>query len=185
MTVGEASLFFALLTLACWATIATTCCLAVAMRVGFSSFATVAFATISEIGLWLASLVAAVATAGSLYYSLVAHFPPCELCWYQRICMYPLAPVLFVAAIRRDRSVWVYVVPLASFGAVISAYHAQLQAFPRERTFCSQISPCTIRYVWEVGFVSLPHMALAAFGFVIVMTLVARHDRAPHLQPGR
>ena len=49
--------------------------------------------------------------AGSLYYSMVAEFVPCELCWAQRICLYPLAIILLVAALRRDRKVWTYVVP--------------------------------------------------------------------------
>src|SRR4051812_10965964 len=54
---------------------------------------------------WLAALVAVVATCGSLYLSEVAHFVPCTMCWYQRIAMYPLAPMLVVAAWRRDRGI--------------------------------------------------------------------------------
>ena len=50
----------------------------------------------------LGAVVAVLATAGSLWYSEGAHFPPCELCWYQRIAMYPLALVLVMAAVRRD-----------------------------------------------------------------------------------
>ncbi len=53
-------------------------------------------------------------------------------------------------------------------------YHSQLQAFPDQGSFCSTITPCTTRYVWEFGFVSLPLMALTAFVFIIAMTLVAR-----------
>ncbi|NDE79574.1 MAG: disulfide bond formation protein B, partial [Actinobacteria bacterium] len=61
--------------------------------------------SVHEVSLWLAWLVAAVATAGSLYFSEIADYVPCRLCWFQRVCMYPLAGILLVAAIRRDRNV--------------------------------------------------------------------------------
>ena len=35
--------------------------------------------------------VAGVATLGSLYFSEIADFVPCRLCWFQRILMYPIA----------------------------------------------------------------------------------------------
>ena len=63
---------------------------------------------------WLSFLVAAGATAGSLYFSEVANFVPCRLCWFQRTAMYPLSVILLVAAIRRDRGARWYVVPLAA-----------------------------------------------------------------------
>ena len=69
---------------------------------------------VDDAALWIAFLVAAVATAGSLYFSEVANYIPCRLCWFQRIAMYPLAVILLVAAIRRDRGVRWYVVPLAA-----------------------------------------------------------------------
>src|SRR6478609_10077902 len=107
-------------------------------------------ATIAESSTWLAWLVAAVATAGSLYFSEVAHFTPCKLCWYQRIAIYPLSIVLLVAAIRRDRHVGWYVIPVATIGALFAAYQTQLQAFPHQHSsFCSLTEPCTTRYVWE------------------------------------
>lgn len=125
--------------------------------------------------------VALVTTLGSFYYSEVAHLVPCRLCWYQRIARYPLSFTLLVGALRHDRRVWLYAVPQAAVGAAFAVYHTQLQAFPKAGSpFCTTAEPCTVRYVWEFGFVSLPFMALAAFAFVITMTLVARaHVTAP------
>ena len=71
---------------------------------------------VQRIALWLAFTVAAGATAGSLYFSEVEHFVPCRMCWFQRIFMYPLAIVLLVAAIRKDRAVKYTAVPLAAIG---------------------------------------------------------------------
>jgi disulfide bond formation protein DsbB len=112
----------------------------------------------------LAWIVAATATAGSLYFSEVKHFPPCPLCWYQRIFMYPLVVLLAIAILRRETAISVYLLPLVAIGAGFSIYHYQLEWFPsQESGFCSTAVPCTVRWVWELGYVSLPLLALAAF----------------------
>lgn len=119
-------------------------------------------------GRWLAFGVAAIATAGSLYYSQVAGFVPCELCWYQRIAMYPLAAVLLIAAVSRE-DVGKYVVPIAAIGLLISVYHYQLEMFPEQSSVCSAGIPCSVRHVEQFGFVSIPFMA--GCGFIAVIAL--------------
>jgi disulfide bond formation protein DsbB len=73
--------------------------------------------------LWLAFVVSATATAGSLFFSQVAHFVPCELCWFQRICMYPVALLTLLAALANDYRVARYLLPLPVIGAGFSVYH--------------------------------------------------------------
>ncbi|MFC4453247.1 disulfide bond formation protein B [Deinococcus sonorensis] len=70
--------------------------------------------------LYLAWVVSMVATIASLYFSEVRHFVPCVLCWFQRICMYPLVLVLGAAALRSDLGGRVYALPLALAGWVIA-----------------------------------------------------------------
>ncbi len=174
MSTAQVSVFFALLALACWGATITVVGLAVFNRRRRDRAMLSLFDDVRRIGLWLAWLVALVTTLGSLYYSEVAHFTPCKLCWYQRIAMYPLVIVLLVAALRRDRGIAWYVVPVATIGALFAVYQTQLQAFPHQHSsFCTLTEPCTVRYVWEFGFVSLPFMALSAFVFIITMTIVA------------
>lgn len=128
----------------------------------------------------LSWLVALVATAGSLWYSEVVGFTPCPLCWVQRIFMYPLVLVLGLALLRRDQGGRFYGLALALPGAGFAAYHAWLQASPStDSAFCTLDAPCTVRHVWEFGFVSLPFMALAGFAFVAVMLAVAGSGAAP------
>lgn len=141
----------------------------------------------SESRLWLAWLIAAVATAGSLYYSEVVGFVPCRLCWFQRIAMYPLSVVLLVAALRRDVAVRWYALPVAAVGALISSYHYLLQWFPQlETASCDPTAPCAAFYVREFGFVSIPFMALMGFLAIVVGLLPitasdGEHDRpSPH-----
>ncbi len=109
----------------------------------------------------LAVVVAVGATVGSLYLSEVAHLVPCRYCWYQRIAMYPLALVLVVAVATRDRGVRRYAVPLAGVGLAFSTWHYLLQVFPslEDATACNILNPCTVRYAWKFGFVSIPYMA--------------------------
>jgi disulfide bond formation protein DsbB len=85
-------------------------------------------------GLWLAALVATVATVGSLYFSESAGYIPCQLCWYQRIAMYPLAVILWIAAVRKDRHVIWYVLPIAATGAGIAAWHRLIELRPQLET---------------------------------------------------
>lgn len=184
MSTATVSLFVALLSLLCVAGVVVVGVLALVHRNRPASPVAQVYEDLPPVALWLAWVVALVTMLGSLYFSDVAGFVPCKLCWYQRIAMYPLAVVLLVAAVRRDRSVWVYVVPVAAIGAAISTYHTQLQAFPDQASgFCTLEAPCTERYVWEFGFVSLPFMALSAFAFIIVMVLVARVPPGPGSSP--
>jgi disulfide bond formation protein DsbB len=116
--------------------------------------------------------VATLATAGSLYFSEIAHYTPCILCWYQRIAMYPLVLILGIAAWRRDLGIRVYAVPVAVVGAIISTYHYFLEWFPQIDTgACSAGVPCTQVWFREFGFVSLPFLALIAFLLIITFLL--------------
>jgi disulfide bond formation protein DsbB len=123
-------------------------------------------------GPWLALAVALTATVGSLVYSEYYLFRPCLLCWYQRIAMYPLVPILAVGAWRRDPGVAWYGLPPAIVGLGISIYHYLLEAFPGwgGATSCSVDVPCNVRYVNEFGFVSIAFMA--GCGFIAVIGLM-------------
>jgi disulfide bond formation protein DsbB len=123
--------------------------------------------------LLVAWIVAIVTTAGSLYYSLHAGYVPCELCWYQRIAMYPLVAVLGVGWLRRDRFAWMTVLPFVAVGAPLSLYHWLVERVPSfaEGSSCSVVAPCTAPYFEKLGFVTLAWMCLS--GFLLIATLVA------------
>jgi disulfide bond formation protein DsbB len=120
----------------------------------------------------LGFVVALVATTGSLYYSEHAGFIPCQLCWYQRILMYPLVIVLGVAALRKDRRVWMTALPFVVIGAGMSTYHWLVERVPAfaESSSCSLEAPCTAPWFEKLGFVTLAWMALS--GFLLIGTLM-------------
>ncbi len=177
MTVSTATTFFSLLALGCvtfavfWLTLTA---LAPALP-GAAELRERVRESIGETGLTLAFLVALTSMLGSLYYSEVANFEPCKLCWYQRIAMYPLALLLGIAAWRRDLAVRFYAYPLAAAGAVVAVYHYLLQRFPSLDTgACSATVPCSSPYVnFEFGIVTIPFMALAGFAAILVLVWIA------------
>jgi disulfide bond formation protein DsbB len=176
--------FFAMMSLFVLGGTAITILLMVARRSNPTSAAGLLADDIAHNAVWLAFAVALGTTLGSLYLAEIAHFTPCVLCWYQRICMYPVAVALLVGGLRRDDAVWNYVLPPALIGAFIAIYHTQLQMFPHQHLACSPTEPCTIRYIWEFGFVSIPFMSLSAFAFIITMMILARaRNRAPESDP--
>lgn len=115
-----------------------------------------------------ALVVAVLGTAGSLYFSQIAGFPPCVLCWYQRIALYPLIPIITVGYLLKDKNLPYYVLPLSLTGLLISIYHNLLywKIIPESLAPCVQGISCTTKYISWFGFVTIPFLALLAFIFV-------------------
>jgi disulfide bond formation protein DsbB len=116
--------------------------------------------------LWAAFVVAAIATGGSLFFSEVAHFVPCELCWYQRICMYPLSIITLLAALAGDYRVARYLLPLPLVGACVSVYHLLVEngvVGQSSACFVSAPGGCATKWINEFGYVTIPTLALTGF----------------------
>lgn len=114
---------------------------------------------------WLAALAA---TLGSLFFGEVMQLPPCTLCWYQRICMFPLALLLPVGIVLRDpRVVW-YCLPLVVAGIGVALYHNGIDygLIPEELAPCTEGVSCKERPIEWLGFVTIPALALAAFAAI-------------------
>ena len=130
---------------------------------------------IGEVALPLAFAVALTTTLGSLYMSEVAKFPPCILCWYQRICMYPLVILIGVGWLRQDAAAKWYALPLVVIGAGISTYHYLIERFPDQVSFsCNTDVPCSTVWIWKFHFLSIPGMAWVGFLLIGTLLLLAR-----------
>jgi len=180
MSVATMSLFFALLTVVANVVVVVAVVLAVSAR--FSERAAAGLRWLRDMvdgaSLALAAIVGLVATLGSLYLSEIAHFPPCQLCWYQRIAVYPLPVILGIAAWRRDFGIRPYAIALAAIGSAISIYHYQLERFPDQSSLsCSVDVPCTTVWIWRFHYISIPFMALSGFALIITLLLLGPSDR--------
>ncbi|HET7168974.1 MAG TPA: disulfide oxidoreductase [Candidatus Limnocylindrales bacterium] len=175
MSATTVELFYAILAVAAMITIAALAVLRLLALVSDAArerYDDVA-ATIAPHALSLAWFVALLATTGSLYFSEIAGFTPCTLCWYQRIAMYPLVVILAIGAARRERAAAWYAGALAGIGAVISAYHVALEWIPSLDTgACAASTPCTLVWFRMLGFISLPTLALTAFLLILTLLIV-------------
>ncbi|SDM38702.1 disulfide bond formation protein DsbB [Halogranum gelatinilyticum] len=127
----------------------------------------------SRLVLAVSTFVASVATAGSLYFSLGLGLVPCELCWYQRILMYPLVVVLGVATLDGNSRVWRTGLPLSLLGMGIAAYHSYLQINPSIGATCGVGGGCaSILYPMAGGLLTIPRLSLVGFVLVTACLLV-------------
>jgi disulfide bond formation protein DsbB len=135
--------------------------------------------------LWAAFVVAAIGTGGSLFFSEIAHFFPCELCWYQRICMYPLSITTLLVAIFGDHRAARYLLPLPVVGAGVSIYHILIEnrviAEPHQ-CLASAAGGCATKWINEFGYITIPTLALTGFalltGFLALAAAGGEDDAA-------
>lgn len=122
----------------------------------------------------LSLIVALAGTLGSLFYSEIAGYEPCKLCWYQRIFMYPLPFLFGVSLWKKDLGVIKYAVALSIVGGTIALYHYLMQTgvLPGACGVVGYSVSCSQRFVMEMGYITIPMMSLSAFGLIIALLLV-------------
>jgi disulfide bond formation protein DsbB len=114
--------------------------------------------------LWAAFVVAAVATGGSLFLSQVAGFVPCELCWFQRICMYPLSILTLFLAWHGDNRTTRYLLPFPVIGGCVSIYHILVENHVVATPAACQVGAgCTVKWIDYFGYMTIPTLALTGF----------------------
>lgn len=127
----------------------------------------------SEQLLFFSWVISVIATAGSLFFSEVMNFIPCDLCWFQRIFMYPLVIVLGVAVMKKDTTASLYSAILSGIGGTIALYHYLLEKVPALSSLdnCG-IIPCTFPYINWLGFITIPFLSLIAFTLIFILSLM-------------
>lgn len=133
----------------------------------------------SQTLLYSAWFLATVAMAGSLFFSEVMKLPPCVLCWYQRISMYPLVFVLGVSILRRDGSAKFYGLPLSLVGLSIAIYHNLLyyKIIPESIVPCTSGVSCTSKQIEWLGFITIPFLSLVAFALITVALALIKGNK--------
>lgn len=127
--------------------------------------------------LFLCWLLVSVSTTISLFFSSVLEYEPCVLCWYQRICLFPLIFIFAVGLFPNfDRSVIKYALPLTIVGGLIALYHSLLYAgiIPEDIQPCSKGVSCTEKYFELFGFVSIPMLSFIAFTTLTTLLIILK-----------
>ena len=126
--------------------------------------------------LFLCWLVSSISTMASLFFSYVMGFAPCVLCWYQRICLFPLVIILAVGLFPLDKSVVKFALPLAIAGWLTAFYHNLLYSgvIPETIQPCSQGVSCTEKYIELFGFLTIPMLSLLSFSTIITLLIILK-----------
>lgn len=124
---------------------------------------------------WLIALIAMLMT---LYSSEVALIPVCHLCWYQRICIYPLSIILAIAVFHDDRHIYIYAIPLAVVGAFFALYQYLIQMIPNwgPIEFCTAGPDCRQIYFQLFGFINYPFLSLLACLLIIFLLFLSKNS---------
>ncbi|MDD5175006.1 MAG: disulfide bond formation protein B [Sterolibacterium sp.] len=125
--------------------------------------------------IFAAWLVASVSTLGALFFGEVMQLPPCVLCWYQRIFMFPLVLILPIGLFPFDRKVVCYALPLAVLGWLFAVFHVLLVAgvIPESIKPCTQGVPCSQKVIEWFGFVTIPLLSVVAFSAIVALFVLA------------
>ncbi len=119
-------------------------------------------------------LVSSVSALGALFFSEIMQLPPCALCWYQRIFMFPLVLILPIGLFPFDRKVVRYALPLAVVGWLVAVFQMLLVAgiVPEKLEPCMQGVPCSETVIEWFGFVTIPLLSVTAFSTIIALLLL-------------
>jgi len=131
--------------------------------------------------IFVAWLIAAVSTMTSLFFSEIMHLEPCVLCWYQRICIFPLAIILLIGLFPLDKKIIKYALPFAVIGLGFTLYHIALfyGFIPEGLKPCSKGIPCDDDSMVLFGFLPIPLLSVVAFSAIIALLLTAQSRIKP------
>jgi disulfide bond formation protein DsbB len=133
--------------------------------------------------LYVAWTIAIIGTMASLYSSAVKGFEICHLCWYQRICLYPMVIMLGMACYEQSFAIAKYLLPLSLIGMLLALYQYLEQMIPGFAPIdvCGDGPSCNAIHMKLWGFVTLPLLSLLAFlAIALCLTLICcvHKDRA-------
>lgn len=105
-----------------------------------------------------------------LFFSEWLKLPSCDLCWYQRMAMYPLLLILGIGMYRKGPFVSAYAFPFTCSGLLLAVYQIVIQTFPASETqICSVGVPCTEDHLNLFGFITIPMLSFVGFLAIIIL----------------
>ncbi|PCI93967.1 disulfide bond formation protein B [Candidatus Aerophobetes bacterium] len=129
-----------------------------------------------KICLYIAWLLSTLAFIGSIYYSEIRHYYPCTLCWYQRICLYPLVIILGVAFFRQVYDVFAYAIAFPAFGLFFSLYHLAIQHIKGFTSLhlCSSLISCSAILDAGLGYITIPMLSFVTNLAIFILLFYTR-----------
>lgn len=137
---------------------------------------------VAEYALMAAWILALIATLAALYSSEILQMPVCVLCWYQRVCIFPLAIQLGIATFRNDYRIGIYTLPLAILGAVVAIYQYLIQMIPALAPFTpcrADVNGISCEAIdWQLfGFITFPFLSFVTCALITVLLIICYKKR--------
>lgn len=110
---------------------------------------------------------------GSLFFSEVMKFTPCNLCWYQRLCVYPMAFIIITGLYLKSKDTVLFLLPFSVAGLSISVYHNLIYyKLVTVIVPCSESAPCTQQQLNWLGFITIPLLSLVTFFVLFGLNII-------------
>ncbi|MBT7610379.1 MAG: disulfide bond formation protein B [Bacteriovoracaceae bacterium] len=131
----------------------------------------------SNIIIFVAWIIATISMLGSLFFSEVMAFPPCVLCWYQRICMYPLVMIFLIGSFQKAEATLAFSFPLVLMGWIIAIYHnlLHLEIIPEKASPCLEGVSCSTVYIDWLGFITIPLLSFISFTAIGILLILLKN----------
>lgn len=132
----------------------------------------------AQLLIFLGWIVAATSTLGSLFFSEIMEFPPCVLCWYQRIAMYPLVFIFLIGSFQAPKATFSFSLPLVISGWIVALYHNLLhyEIVPESASPCLEGVSCSTVYLDWAGFITIPLLSFFAFSILALLLFLLKKD---------
>lgn len=132
----------------------------------------------NKYGLFFSWLIALIAMLSTLFSEYILYWPVCPLCWYQRVCIYPLVILLGIAAFKNDKNIISYALPFPILGFLFAAYQYLEQMIPgfEPIKFCTQGIACNTIHLKLLGFITFPFLSAIACILIFIFLLAAKRE---------
>lgn len=127
-----------------------------------------------NLNLILQLIVVLASVLGSLFFSEIMGYAPCNLCWYQRLCVYPMLFIIMTGLYLKSKDTVLFLLPFSVAGLLISTYHNLI--YYKLITIivpCSESAPCTQQQLNWLGFVTIPLLSLVTFIVLFGLNIIA------------
>ena len=132
----------------------------------------------NKIILYMCFATALFSMLGSLFFSEILNIPPCELCWYQRIAMYPIVLLMIIGITKKDEKIYSYVLPLSIIGLAVSVFHNLLyyNIIPEGLAPCTLGVSCTAKLIALFGFIDIPLLSFLSFLTITILMFIYKNN---------
>ena len=123
------------------------------------------------------TMISFIGTIDSLFISEIMKLVPCSLCWYQRICLYPIFIMYIVSLIKKYSHANEYIKYFSGIGLLIFSYQYTIQMTHTKSAFCHLYEDFSaVDFIFQ-KFITIPFLAILAFLLIFRLTFFVKNSK--------